>query len=226
MLSDAAATADAAIDELAIDDVATYARVGELMARLHAHAETWTPPADFEVLSWDADGLLGDDATWGRFWEADLLDADGRALLTRFRAHARIVLDELGTGPEHVGLVHGDFLPENLLLGPDGSITLLDFDDCGRGWFLFDIATALFMPSIEETYPAVRDAFVAGYRRAHPLPETDVALLPLFLALRAATYVGWMQTRSHTRFAKDMGPLVAAGAVDLVATLLDGDATP
>jgi len=206
-----------------VDDETTYHRVGQLMARLHAHAERWAPPPDFEVLSWDGDGLLGEDATWGRFWDASLLDDDGRALMTRFRDRTRAVLDELGTGPDHFGLVHGDFLPENLLLAPDGTITLLDFDDCGRGWFLFDIATALFMPSIDETYPAVRDAFVSGYREVRSLPDADVALLPWFLALRAATYVGWMETRSHTRFAQDMGPLVAAGAVDLIGTLLDGD---
>lgn len=206
------------------DDVSTYRRVGELMARLHAHAGQWSPPPDFEVLSWDVDGLLGEAATWGRFWDASLVDDDGRALLARFRAHARRVLNDLGTGPDRFGLVHGDFLPENLLLGPDGGITLLDFDDCGRGWFLFDIATALFMPSIEETYPAVRDAFVEGYRGVRPFPDDEVALLPLFLALRAATYVGWMETRAHTRFAQDMGPIVAAGAVDLIGTLLDGDA--
>ncbi len=140
-------------------------------------------------------------------------------------AHAREVLRDLGTGPEHFGLVHGDFLPENLLLGPGGDITLLDFDDCGTGWFLFDIATALFVPSIDDSYPQVCDAFVAGYRSVRDLPDTEVAMLPLFLALRAATYVGWMDTRSHTRFAQDMGPLVAAGALDMIGALMaDADA--
>jgi Ser/Thr protein kinase RdoA (MazF antagonist) len=196
-------------------------RVGALMAALHAHAVEWTPPPGFEALAWDVDGLLGEDPTWGRFWEASLVDDEDRAVLARFREHARAELEAFGTGPDRFALVHGDFLPENLLLGDDGSITLLDFDDGGRGWFLFDIATALVVPMLGEDADAVRDAFVAGYRSVRPLPDEHLARLPLFLALRGATYVGWMETRSHTQFAKDMGPMVAAAALAAVRDLLD-----
>jgi Ser/Thr protein kinase RdoA (MazF antagonist) len=205
-------------------DTAVYRRVGELMARLHQHAATWARPPDFDVLAWDVDGLLGAQPAWGRFWDAAALDEQGRSLLRRFRDHARAELEALGRDPERFGLVHGDFLPENLLLDADGGITLLDFDDCGEGWLLFDIATALFVPSIDESYPEVRDAFVAGYRRVAPLPDAEVERLPLFLALRAATYVGWMDTRAETRFAQEMGPIVNAGALELIADFLDGGA--
>ncbi len=93
------------------------------------------------------------------------------------------------------------------------------------GWYLFDIATALFVPSSDDSYAQVCDGFVAGYRSVRALPDEQVAMLPLFLALRAATYVGWMDTRSHTRFAQDMGPLVAAGALDMIGALMaDADA--
>lgn len=202
--------------------VEQYQRVGALMASLHEHASTWRPPGGFEALRWDADGLLGEDPTWGRFWDVPLLDADGRDLMERFRVHARTELEAFGTGADRFGLVHGDFLPENLLLGADGTITLLDFDDGGHGWFLFDIATALVVPMMGEDGDAVQAAFVAGYRSMRPLPDEHLALLPLFLALRGATYVGWMATRSHTQFAKDLGPMVTDAAVEAVRDLLDG----
>lgn len=202
--------------------VEQYEQIGALMAALHDHASTWEPPEDFAALRWDADGLLGDDATWGRFWDVRLLDDGGRHLMQRFRAHARSELDAFGTGTDRFGLVHGDFLPENLLLGPDGSITLLDFDDGGHGWFLFDIATALVVPMMGEDGDAVQGAFVTGYRSVRSLPDEHLALLPLFLAMRGATYVGWMATRSHTQFAKDLGPMVTDAAVAAVRDLLDG----
>lgn len=201
--------------------VEQYRRVGALMAALHDHARRWTPPADFAALRWDADGLLGDDPTWGRFWEAPLVGADDRAMLRRFRAHARERLEAYGTADDRFGLLHGDFLPENLLVGDDGTITLLDFDDGGYGWFLFDIATALFVPLLGPDGAAVQDAFVAGYRSVRPLPDEQLAELGLFGALRAATYIGWMATRSHTQFARDAGPAVTAGALRAVRTLLD-----
>jgi Ser/Thr protein kinase RdoA (MazF antagonist) len=202
-------------------EVDQYAGVGALMAALHAHAIDWTPPAGFEAITWDADGLLGDDPTWGRFWEASLVDEGDRGLLCRFRDDARAELEAFGTAPDRFALVHGDFLPENLLVGDDGSITLLDFDDGGRGWFLFDIATALVVPMLGDDAHAVRDAFIAGYRSVRPLPDEHLALLPLFIALRGATYVGWMETRAHTQFAKDVGPIVVAAAVEAVRELLE-----
>lgn len=203
-------------------EVDQFGQVGELMARLHDHASRWRPPSGFAVLDWDVDGLLGEHPTWGRFWDAAALDDEGRDLLVRFRAHARTTLERFGTGEDRFGLVHGDFLPENLLLGDDGVITLLDFDDCGRGWHLFDAATALIMPAMGDDFDAVRDAFVAGYRSVRALPDEHLGLLELFLTLRAATYVGWMDTRSHTQFAKDMTPIVLDGAVAAVRDLLDG----
>lgn len=197
-----------------------FGLIGELMAKLHSHAAKWKPPAGFDMLSWDADGLVGDDPEWGRFWEADGLDADDRAVMASFRKPARRELQEFGTSPDRFGLIHCDFLAENLLVQGD-RITLLDFDDAGYGWHLFDIATALAMATLRDDFDDLRGAFVAGYRRHRHLPEDHLARLPLFLALRAATYVAWVHTRSHTQFAKDMSGLVLRVAVDRVRRYLE-----
>ncbi len=197
-----------------------FGLIGELMAKLHSHAVGWEPPAGFDVLRWDADGLVGDDPVWGRFWEAEGLDADQRASMMSFREPARRELEEFGASPDRFGLVHCDFLAENLLVD-DGRITLLDFDDAGYGWHVFDIATALAMATLREDFDDLRAAFVAGYRRQRELPEEHLARLPLFFALRAATYVGWAHTRSHTQFAKDLGGLVRSVAVDRVRNYLN-----
>lgn len=194
--------------------------IGGLMAKLHLHAAGWQLPTGFDVLSWDADGLVGDDAEWGRFWEADGLDDEGRAVLMSLREPARRQLQDFGTSPDRFGLIHCDFLAENLLVKGD-HITLLDFDDAGYGWHLFDIATALAMATLRDDSDDLRSAFVAGYRRYRQLSDEDLARLPLFLALRAATYVGWVHTRSHTQFAKDAGGLIRRVAVDKVRHFLE-----
>lgn len=199
-----------------------YLHIGALMAALHEHASRWAAPPWFEVLRWDIDGLLGENPTWGPFWDSELVDDEGRQLLQRFREHARHHLQDLGTGPDRFGLVHGDFLPENLLIGPDETITLLDFDDAGYGWFMFDVATALVVPSMGSQAATTLEQFVQGYRSIRPLPEEDLSDLPLFLALRGATYVGWMHTRAHTQFAQDMGEMVAAATVEAVREVLEG----
>ena len=197
-----------------------FGLIGELMAKLHSHAAGWKPPPGFDVLNWDADGLVGDNPTWGRFWEADGLDADDRALMQVFRQRTRRELEEFGASVDRFGLIHCDFLAENLLVEGD-RITLLDFDDAGYGWHLFDIATALAMATLRDDFENLRGAFLAGYRRQCPLPEEHLARLPLFLALRASTYVAWMHTRSHTQFAKDLGGFITRAAVDIIRRYLE-----
>jgi Ser/Thr protein kinase RdoA (MazF antagonist) len=194
--------------------------IGGLMAKLHTQAAEWKPPAGFDLLMWDTDGLVGDDPVWGRFWEAEGLSADDRALMMSFRQRARRELEEFGTAADRFGLIHCDFLAENMLVEGD-SITLLDFDDAGYGWHLFDIATALAMATLREDYDALREALFAGYRRHRQLPEDHLARLPLFLALRASTYVAWMHTRSHTQFAKDVGGFIREAAVDTIRRYLE-----
>jgi Ser/Thr protein kinase RdoA (MazF antagonist) len=194
--------------------------IGELMAKLHTHAAGWQAPAGFDLLMWDADGLVGEDPVWGRFWEADGLSADDRALMASFRRRARPELEEFGAAPDRFGLIHCDFLAENMLVDGD-RITLLDFDDAGYGWHLFDMATALAMATLREDFDALRGALFAGYRRHRQLPEEHLTRLPLFLALRASTYVAWVHTRSHTQFAKDLGGFIRQAAVDTIRRYLE-----
>ena len=74
----------------------------------------------------------------------------------------------------------------------NGALSLIDFDDGGWGYRLFDIATALIKSRAEPDYPALQAALIAGYQRERAL---DVSALDLFMALRAVTYVGWIITR-------------------------------
>ncbi len=203
---------------MALDAVARYRQLGALMASMHDHAAAWTPPAGFVRPRWDVGGMLGDAPLWGRFWDTDALSTDDRAVLERFRDHARRELSALGEPPERFGLIHGDFLPENVLV--DGErLTLIDFDDSGWGWHLFDIATSFVGAWGQPDEEALEAAFLEGYRSVRPLPEEHLALLPLFLALRAATYAGWVCTRDN-EWARSMRELVIAAAVELASDAL------
>jgi Ser/Thr protein kinase RdoA (MazF antagonist) len=47
---------------------------------------------------------------------------------------------------------------------------VLDFDDCGWGYFLYDLAPLLGNLSDSDGFPSLARAFLAGYRRAGALP--------------------------------------------------------
>ena len=125
----------------AIGDVhAVFVGVGRLCGRLHNQTETWTRPAGFTRHAWDREGLVGPEPLWGRFWETSVLGTEERRLIDRARACVHEALTAYGRSPLRYGLIHADFNLDNMLLDGDRVIPL-DFDDCGFGWHLFDLAT-------------------------------------------------------------------------------------
>jgi Ser/Thr protein kinase RdoA (MazF antagonist) len=207
--------------ESSVDDApapATYHTLGALAARLHNQAVAWSVPEGFERHRWDAEGLAGEEPLWGRFWELGTLTPAQRDILLAARDRVFDDLQRYGQAPENrtrYSLIHADFLPENVLEG-GGDVRLIDFDDAGFGWHLFDLATALFLQTGQSHYPATRDALIAGYRAYRELPESQVAQLPLFLVARAFTYLGWVHTRAETATALEMTPFIVDKAMALI----------
>jgi Ser/Thr protein kinase RdoA (MazF antagonist) len=194
--------------------VRVHRTLGELAARVHAQATSWTLPPEFARHAWDAQGLVGETPWWGRFWELDALSAAERRLLEACRAPMRERLAAFGTSPDRYGLIHADFLPENLLVSGD-DIWLIDFDDAGFGWHLFELATSLLFHFREPHWPAVRDATIAGYRSQRALPDEHLALLPTLVLARGLTYLGWVHTRRETETARALTPLIVELVCDL-----------
>ncbi|WAC57731.1 phosphotransferase enzyme family protein [Gordonia sp. SL306] len=197
----------------------SFFETGRLMARLHNHAQSWQRPKDFTRHAWDVEGLLGDRPLWGRFWELDALDAGQRDVVLAAREQAAAELAEFGTGDDRYGLIHADFLPENLLVA-DGTIALIDFDDAGFGWHLFDIATSLFVVADSPDFDGILGAFTSGYRAERHLPDEHLARLPLFFLLRGLTYLGWLHTRSETETAQQLTPEMVAAVSGLATEYL------
>lgn len=188
----------------------SYRTIGTLAARLHNQATGWQLPEGFERHSWDAHGLAGEEPLWGRFWELAALSPAQRVTLLQARERVFEGLQRYAAAPENSGrysLIHADFVAENLLVQGD-DVRLIDFDDSGFGWHLFEIATALFFEKDEPHYPEALAALLAGYREHRELPASQVAQLPLFYAARSFTYLGWVHTRRETETARQMTPML------------------
>jgi Ser/Thr protein kinase RdoA (MazF antagonist) len=200
--------------------VRTFHTVGELAARLHNQAARWQPPPGFTRHAWDTDGLVGEQPFWGRFWELAALSDAQRALIERARHRVRAELAALERTPRNYGLIHADFAPENLLV--DGErVRLLDFDDAGFGWHLFEIATSLYFHIGQPHFDAIERATLEGYRSQRELRASDVALLPLFYAARGFTYLGWVHTRQETETARELTPALIELCCGVATRYLD-----
>lgn len=204
----------------------TYRLTGNLAARLHNQATTWQRPTGFVRHHWDAQGLVGEQPLWGRFWDLAALTSSQRALLLRARDHLRQRLGALPTQDPHsetsrYGLIHADFVPENLLRTPTGDVRLIDFDDSGFGWHLFELATALHFIQDDPAYTIARANLIAGYREHRSLPDAVLADLPLFMAARSFTYLGWVHTRPASLEGQAITPLLIQLACREAERLLD-----
>jgi Ser/Thr protein kinase RdoA (MazF antagonist) len=174
--------------------IETFHRLGSLFATLHASADRYPHPPGFMRPRWDLDGLLGEAPLWGRFWDCPGLDPRRAAALTRLREDLLARLQGFETHTLDFGLIHADGVRENIMLS-GGVIGLIDFDDFGFGFRLFELATALFKNREEACYLDLEAALLDGYGRNRPLPARAAELLNLFTVLRSLTYIGWAAAR-------------------------------
>lgn len=189
------------------DPAGHYFKIGQLAARLHSQGSVIPLPAGFDRHRWDADGLLGDSPVWGRFWELPALSADQRDLLLHAREKALADLADYGKSPTRYGMIHADLIRDNVISDGD-RLQAIDFDDCGFGWYMFELATVINAMPEEGGYA---DQLFAGYRSVRPLPDADLDRLALFRFLRATTYLGWLQTRAETRTAREKATTLIDG---------------
>lgn len=169
--------------ELTVD---MYYQLGAELANMHALTDTWTLPSDFKRPTWD---LIGEQPTWGRFWENPHLKEEQLTHLLNFRHSAHNALERLGD--MDVGLIHADLVPDNVLL-KGNELQFIDFDDGGFGYRLFDLATITRKSRIIQPDGALATAAIKGYSEVRPI---DDEALRLFEALRACSYIGWNVAR-------------------------------
>jgi len=176
--------------------------LGELCGRLHRHSRSWELPAGFVRRQWDEEGLLSERSPWGYYGDLAVLDADQRELIGRARKRTLERLAVYGKSADRYGLIHADFMPDNVLV-KDGRAAVLDFDDSGFGWYLYDPATFLAFHVVGD-FDSVRDAWLEGYRSVVPMDAEALAELPTLIMARFLVGLGWMHTRRETEMAQQM----------------------
>jgi Ser/Thr protein kinase RdoA (MazF antagonist) len=203
-----------------VDD---FGELGAITARLHAHSRQWVRPPGFTRFRWDVQTSIGPAGHWGRWQDGMAVGAAEREVLGRLAAALDLRLAAFGDGSDRFGLVHADMRLANLMVGPGpGSVHVIDFDDCGFGWFLYDLGASLSFIEHDPQVPGLIDAWVTGYRRVAPLSAQEEALLPTFVLLRRLLLVAWIGSHADTDTARAMGPEYTATSCDLAERYLTG----
>ena len=163
-----------------------FHNLGRTMAQLHEVSDNWKLPKKFRRCNWDRKGLLGEKPLWDRFWDNPALSAEDRKIFLQARDKANVELSNMEHQLDY-GLIHADLVSDNILI--DGNhLQIIDFDDGGFGFRLFELATTLVKFVSQEDYSTLRDSLLEGYKSLRPL---DFSALNLFILLRATSYIGW-----------------------------------
>ncbi|GER23786.1 hypothetical protein NCCP1664_22810 [Zafaria cholistanensis] len=171
----------------------TFSRLGDLCGRFHVASRRLGRIAGYSRPAWDIDGLAGPSPLWGDPRRLADTETD-REAISEALAGIRRHLSRLGTGPDVYGVIHSDFTPENVL-SARGELTLIDFDDFGEGWWLFDLATVLFWYHRHPRVDEYRDALLKGYGQHVQIPSRALASLQALVLARGLTYLGWAADR-------------------------------
>jgi Ser/Thr protein kinase RdoA (MazF antagonist) len=216
---------------------ATHARrLGILQAQLHEHGVAWAPPAGFARPRVDTLTDASKAASVSGSAEAahpgihptpedgeralqlveELVSTADAAAFERGLEIVRGATRQLREEGAGFGLVHGDLHYENVLF--HGSETrVIDFDDCGWGFHLYDLAVALWEVEERPGYQELRDALLEAYSVRRPLPDDHARHLRALVLLRQLQVVVWvLESREHPTF-RGWWPQWAREELDAIA---------
>lgn len=202
------------------DLVKPFEILGEVTARLHAHARQWQRPSFFQRFTWDFETSLGvQKPHWGCWRDGMGVDAPKFKLFGRTVELIGKRLASYSKSNERFGLIHCDLRLANLLI--DGNaVKVIDFDDCGFGWYMYDAATPVSFYEHEPQVPELIEAWKAGYRKAGVLTREDEIEIPTFIMFRRLLLVAWIGSHSETHLAQSMGIPYTEGTVALCENYL------
>ncbi|MDP6514650.1 MAG: phosphotransferase [SAR202 cluster bacterium] len=182
----------------------TARQIGEILAKLHIHAEQWGTPEGFERPARDIEYFqrvlnniqpaLND----GRISPSDY---------SEFETSVALMIENLRSldvSRQTHGIMHSDTHKGNML-HHDGAIRLIDFSFSSFGNFMFDLSV-----SFSDMKPELRGAFLDGYQRLRNLPDDHESLVEgFFVGGMVGTFSYWVDNPNAQDRLKTLAPEIA-----------------
>lgn len=102
-------------------------------------------------------------------------------------------IKKLPKSPSNYGLIHGDLWLENILVENDLNLTMIDFQDCEKHFYIFDLAVPIYSAleysfvgngNIVDYGNSITQAIVDGYQEENEISKEMIDKLPLFVKLK------------------------------------------
>jgi Ser/Thr protein kinase RdoA (MazF antagonist) len=196
-----------------------FRSLGAITAQMHVHSRTWARPEGFDRFTWDFETALGETPRWGRWRDALGMTADWLDLFGRTAELVGARLSLYGSGPDRFGLAHCDLRLDNLLID-QGEIKVIDFDDCGFSWYMYDAAAAVSFYEHLPQVPGLIECWLEGYRTVSPVSLAEEEEIPTFLMLRRLMLLAWVGSHAETALARSLGTSYTEQTVALCSAYL------
>lgn len=185
-------------------DPQAFQQLGQITAKLHNHSKAWPAPRGFQRIIWNHDTMVGANGHWGDWRDAPHLKPEDHGIIEQAIARIGKELSAFGKAPDRYGLIHADLRLTNLLLQGD-RIGVIDFDDCGMGWFMHDLAAAISFNEHHAAAPEWVDHWIIGYEREAHISAAEYALIPTFIMQRRIQMLAWIGSHAQTEMALSLG---------------------
>ena len=195
---------------------AWFGRIGEAAALLHRQVRGWSDAKKLPRFRWTYETMLGKNAVWGDWRKVPAFTPRMPAVLAEADRMIRSDLEAYGMQEERYGLIHGDLRAANLIADRE-VLKILDFDDCGYGWYMQDLAAALSFAETRDIVPQLISGWIRGYEKISGLNRADKEMIPTFIMMRRLQLTAWVAGRavSGAEAAQTAPDDFAAGTVAL-----------
>ena len=207
-----------------VDPVA-FRQLGRITAQLHRHSRQWQKPGGFKRIIWNHHTMVSADSHWGDWRDAPGLSKEAQPIIEQAIAQIASQMADFGQQADRYGLIHADLRLTNLLMHK-GQTRVIDFDDCGMGWYLHDLAAAI---SFVEHHPGAPDwveNWLTGYEQVAHLSDQELAIVPTLLTQRRIQLTAWVASHRDTSMARSLGEHWPSHTVRLCQRYLNGEHRP
>lgn len=183
-------------------------KIGEIMARMHQV----THNLSLQRVQYDPKVLLIDPFELLKQYIS--VDTEEMQFMQHAQQHLLQQYQNVKEYPFRNGIVHLDIWFDNLNIHNNEEITLFDFDFCGNGWLLYDIAyyiLQIFNTEREDAiYQLKLEHFLKGYESITPIPEAEKQMIPaaslsihfFYLGVQCQRFENWTNTFLNETYLK------------------------
>ena len=162
--------------------------LGAAMATLHVSSKDFQLPAgaglpSFKDPMWETEDFL--------LSSKSVLEPEAKSLITQALAVIKSEIDELYR-QNTTQIIHADLHGWNVMWHED-QVAVFDFDDCGIGLPIQDLATAIYYLDTPEQDAALKE----GYSSVAPLPQYSESQMQMFMIQRRIILLNYLYETSN-----------------------------